>query len=352
MSAGQPSSFRIALDCMGGDKGPAEVVSAVRFALGSLAPGDRLVLVGREPELRPLLNRAGLADNVAIELHHADEVILPDDKPMQAIKSKKDASMIRALEMLKAGEVHAVVSTGNTKVLVGAGTLKVRPLAGAERPALAAILPCKSGSFILVDAGANPEATPDHLVHNAVLGSLYAHVVLGIARPRVGLLTVGTEEGKGGERINSTHALLKSLGDSINYVGPVEGFDMFEDAVDVVVTDGFTGNIVLKSLEGLFYMVKDEVVVRVKRNPFYLLGGLMLAPLLRAVRAKLRPEKNGGAPLLGLGGLVIKAHGSSNAAAIASAIGLARLALAADLLPRMKGDLAAANDRIAAAAGK
>lgn len=332
---------------MGSDKGPAECISAVRLALGQIGPSDRLLLYGREPELKPLLAKAGLGEHARIEIRHADEVILPDDKPMQAIKSKKDASMIRALEALKAGEVDAVVSTGNTKVLVGAGTLKLRALAGAERPALAAILPSKAGSFVLVDAGANPEATPDHLVHSAVLGSLYAHSVLGIAKPRVGLLTVGSEEGKGGERINRTHALLKALDGTLHYVGPVEGFDMFEDAVDVVVTDGFTGNVVLKSLEGLFYMVKDEVGTRVKRNPFYLLGGLMLAPMLLGLRAKLKPEKNGGAPLLGLSGLVIKAHGSSNATAFASAIRLARESLAADLLPRMKSELATANALIA-----
>lgn len=347
MSASQ-TAYRIAVDCMGGDKGPAEVVAAVRLALAQLAATDRLVLVGREPELTPLLEKAGLAREPRIEIRHADEIVRMDDKPMQAIKSKKDASMIRALEMVKAGEADAMVSTGNTKVLVGAGTLKVRPLVGAERPALAAILPSDKGSFILVDAGANPESTPDHLVHNAVLGSLYAHAVLGIAKPRVGLLTVGSEEGKGGDRINKTHTLLKGLGDSIHYVGPVEGFDMFEDVVDVVVTDGFTGNVVLKSLEGLFYMVKGQVSARVKYNPLYWLGGALLYPMLRALRGHLKPEKNGGAPLLGLGGLVIKAHGSSNAAAIASAIVLARRALVADLLPRMKGELATANAKIAA----
>ena len=340
------SSYRIAVDCMGGDKGPAEVVSAVRMALSELGEADKLILFGRETELQPLLDKAGLAGNARIELRHASDVIAMDDKPMQAIKSKKDASMIRAFEALKAGQVDAVVSTGNTKVLVGAGTLKLRAIAGAERPALATIWPRRKGHFIMLDAGANPEATPEHLVHNAILGNLYARATLGIEKPRIGLLTVGTEEGKGGERITKTHTLLKAMGDAINYVGPVEGYDMFEDAVDVVVTDGFTGNVVLKTCEGVFSMIQDLVKQRVKKNPFYVVAALMLVPMLKALKNHLKPEAYGGAPLLGLSGLVLKSHGSATAPAIASAIRLARTALKADLISRSKAELIVANERI------
>ena len=345
MSAGN-RSYRIAVDCMGGDKGPAEVVSAVRLALRDLGPNDKLVLVGRETELQPLLDKAKLAAHPQVELRHAGDVISMDDKPMQAMKSKKDASMLRAFEMLKAGEVDAVVSTGNTKVLVAAGTLKLRTIAGADRPALVAIWPRRKGHFIMLDMGANPDASPEHLVHSAVLGSLYARATLGIDKPRVGLLTVGTEEGKGGDRINRTHSHLKGLGDAINYVGPVEGYDMFEDSVDVVVTDGFTGNIVLKTSEGLFGMIQDLIKERLKRNPLYLLPGLLLTPLLRGVKSHMKPEAYGGAPLLGLSGLVIKAHGSASAAGVASAIRIGRNALVADLTDHMKVELAVANERI------
>ncbi len=345
MSAGN-RSYRIAVDCMGGDKGPAEVVSAVRMALREIGEGDKIVLFGRETELQPLLVKAGLAGDARIELRHAGEVIGMGDKPMQAIKSKKDASMIRALEALKGGEVDAVVSCGNTKVLVGAGTLKLRAIAGAERPALATIWPRRRGHFIMLDAGANPEATPEQLVHNAVLGSLYARASLGVAKPRIGLLTVGTEEGKGGDRINKTHTLLKALGDTIHYVGPVEGYDLFEDSVDVVVTDGFTGNVVLKTSEGIFHMLQDMIKERVKRNPFYMVAGLVLVPMLKALKNHLKPDSYGGAPLLGLSGLVMKSHGSASAPAIASAIRLGRQALEADLLESMKAALASANERI------
>jgi glycerol-3-phosphate acyltransferase PlsX len=345
MSAGN-RSYRIAVDCMGGDKGPAEVVSAVRLALRELGEADKVVLFGRETELQPLLDKAGLAGTARIELRHCGEVIAMDDNPMQALKQKKDSSMLRALDALKAGEVDAVVSCGNTKVLVGAGLLKLRAIAGAERTALTTIWPRRQGHFIMLDAGANPEATPGHLVHNAVLGSLYAKATLGIAKPRVGLLTVGTEEGKGGDRINKTHTMLKALGDSIHYVGPVEGYDLFEDAVDVVVTDGFTGNVVLKTSEGIFHMVQHMIKERVKRNPFYLLGGLMLVPMLKSLKSHLKPESYGGAPLLGLSGLVMKSHGSASAPAIASAIRLGRQALEADLLESMKAGLIVANERI------
>jgi phosphate acyltransferase len=183
-------------------------------------------------------------------------------------------------------------------------------------------------------------------VHNAVLGSLYARASLGVAKPRIGLLTVGTEEGKGGDRINKTHTLLKALGDTIHYVGPVEGYDLFEDSVDVVVTDGFTGNVVLKTSEGIFHMLQDMIKERVKRNPFYMVAGLVLVPMLKALKNHLKPDSYGGAPLLGLSGLVMKSHGSASAPAIASAIRLGRQALEADLLESMKAALASANERI------
>ncbi|MDR2983119.1 MAG: phosphate acyltransferase PlsX [Puniceicoccales bacterium] len=344
-SAGS-KSYRIAVDCMGGDKGPAEVVFAAAMALEDIGPEDTLILIGQEEILTPLLQKAHIVDNPRIKIHHASEIIAMDDKPMQAIKSKKDASMIRALEMVKAGEADAMVSTGNTKVLVGAGTLKLRPMPGADRPALAAIMPNHRGHFILMDVGANPESTPEHLVHNAVLGSLYAQAALGMEKPRVGLLTVGTEEGKGGERINHTHAMLKKLGDQINYVGPVEGFDMFEGEIDVVITDGFTGNVLLKSLEGLFYMLQGLIKEKSGFNLLYALGFLLLMPVLSKLKHHLKPERNGGAPLLGLSALVMKAHGSGNRNAIRSAIRLGREALSHNMTSRMQDALIIAKEKL------
>ena len=342
-------AYRIAVDCMGGDKGPGEVVSAVALALEKLGANDRLILVGQEEIVRPRLKSAGIDKDSRVGFRHAPQVIGMEDKPMQAMKSKKDSSMIVALEMLKAGEVDAVVSTGNTKVMVGAGTLKVRLLPGVQRPALSAILPRKTGYSVVVDVGANPETTPEQLVHNTVLGALYSISILGTAKPKVGLLTVGTEEGKGGDRINRANAYLKVLNerfDWFEYVGPVEGFDVFQSDVDVIVTDGFTGNILIKTIEGLVYMLKDVVGDRVKRNPFYIGAGLILLPLMKKLKAQLRPERFGGAPLLGLNGLVFKAHGSSNKYGTCAAITMARNACSKNMNRKAADLLAVANEVI------
>ena len=186
---------------MGGDLGPAEMVEAVKLALAEFPGLNPINLVGDEAVLQPLLRSANLDRHPLLTVTHASEVITPEDEVMQAIKRKRDASMLRAIDLVKSGEAGAVVSTGNTKILVAAGTLKLRTLDGVERPALAPIVPREGGHFILIDGGANPEAKAQHLVHNAILGTHYCRVVLGIEKPRVGLLTIGTEENKGNVRI-------------------------------------------------------------------------------------------------------------------------------------------------------
>jgi glycerol-3-phosphate acyltransferase PlsX len=344
--------YRIAVDCMGGDNGPAEVVAGAKLALRDIAPEDKLILVGKETLLRRLLKKVGLEGHPQIEIRDAADVISMADKTIQALKSKKEASMLVALDMVKAGGPNGadiMFSTGNTKVLVGAGTLKLRPMEGADRPALAAIMPHARGHYVLMDVGANPESTPEHLMHNAVMGTIYAQAALGIAKPRLGLLTVGTEEGKGGERINKTHAMLKKLGDEINYVGPVEGFDMFKGDLDVIIVDGFTGNILLKSAEGMFKMLLDMVKRKLARNPLYMLAGLAFAPVAYSLKKHLKAEENGGAPLLGLNALVMKAHGSGNRHAIRGTIRLGREALSKNIGTRLRDAIARANALVAAA---
>ncbi len=345
----EEKSFRLAVDCMGGDKGPGEVVHAVALVLPQISAGDHLFVVGQEPVIRPRMRAAGIENHPQVTIVHAPDAILMTDKPMQALKSKKYASMIKCFEMLKAGEVDAVVSTGNTKVLVGAGTIKLRMLQGCQRPALTAIMPRKRGYTIVVDVGANPETSAEQLIHNGVLGALYANGLLGVEKPSVGLLTVGTEEGKGGERINKANAYMKEIVkkvDIFTYAGPIEGFDIFQGDVDVIVCDGFTGNIVLKSIEGLVHMLKDIVSSRVKRNPLYIAAVLMMISLLKGLKAQLRPERFGGAPLLGLSGMVLKAHGSSNRHAIASAILMAKRALATGIMDRAPAALQEVNSII------
>jgi glycerol-3-phosphate acyltransferase PlsX len=335
---------------MGGDNGPAEVIRGVKLVLRDIAPEDRLILVGNMKLLQMLARKAGIEAHPQVEYRDAEGVILMDDKPMQAIKSKKAASMLVAMDMLKANEADAMFSSGNTKVLVAAGTLKLRPMPGADRPALASIMPHKNGHFILMDVGANPESTPEQLMHNAVMGTVYAQSALGIAKPRLGLLTVGTEEGKGGERINKAHSLLKKLEGEINYVGPVEGFDMFAGDLDVAIVDGFTGNILLKSTEAMFKMLVGMVREKLSYNPFYWGAGLALFPILQSLKNHLKADENGGAPLLGLNALVIKAHGSCNRHAVRGALRLGRTALSRQMSERLREALARANATIASPA--
>ena len=343
MSDSSPSTGSIAVDAMGGDLGPAEVVAALQLALDAFPDLRPVILVGDEAQLRPLLAKAGLAQHPKITLQHASEVVSMDDDVMTAIRRKKDASMLRAMDLVKEGTASAVVSTGNTKILVAAGTLKLRTLDGVERPALAPVVPREDGHFILIDGGANPDATSRHLVHNAILGTHYCRVELGIEHPRVGLLTIGTEEGKGNALINETHEALKSLGTLINYVGPVEGFQVFRDEIDVVVCDGFTGNICLKTWESLVKFIGRELKTLFTANPVRMFAAFLGKGALRGLKHRIQPERFGGAPLLGLRGCVIKAHGSANRLAMMNAIHDASEFLRTDLVHHIESDIAAAN---------
>ena len=346
MVSSNGASGRIAIDAMGGDLGPAEVVAAVKLALSEFPDLSPVTLVGEQTTLRGLAEKAGLGQHPKVTFFHASEVVTMEDKPLQAIKKKKDASMFRAIELVKAGEAAAAVSCGNTGSLVAAGILKLRTLDGVDRAALAPVIPRAGGHFILIDAGANPEAKPEHLVHNAILGSHYCRMELEIARPRVGLLTIGTEEGKGNALIAETHDALKRIGHLINYAGPVEGFQVFKDEVDVVVCDGFVGNICLKSWESLSKFVRDELKTQIKATPLRIAGGLLARGAFEALRNRIKPERYGGAPLLGLRGNLLKAHGSANRHALKNAFHDASEMIKTDLNHRIEADIARANDAI------
>ena len=346
MGTSNGAKGRIAVDAMGSDLGPPEVVAAAKLALDEFPDINPITLVGNEAVLKPLIAEAGLAGHEKLAIFHASEVITMDDKPLQALKRKKDASMLRAIELVKSGEAGAAVSCGNTGCLVGAGILKLRTLEGIDRAALAPVIPRAGGHFILIDAGANPEAKPDHLVHNAILGSHFCRMELGVERPRVGLLTIGTEEGKGNALIAETHEALKRIGDVIHYIGPVEGFQVFCDEVDVVVCDGFVGNICLKSWESLAKFFSNELKSQLKANPLRLAGGLLAKGAFDALRNRIKPERYGGAPLLGLRGNLIKAHGSANRQALKNAIHDASEMIKTDLNHRIEADIARANDAL------
>jgi len=338
---------RIAVDAMGGDLGPAEFIGGIKLALDQYSDLNPLTLVGDEAVLIPLLTEAGVPLGERITILHAPEVITMEDKPLMALKRKKDSSMVRAIEQVKSGEAAAVVSCGNTGALMAGGTLRLRTMEGVARPALAAVVPRQGGHFILIDAGANPEARPEHLVHNAILGSHYCRVMLGVASPRVGLITIGTEEGKGTALISETHEMLKRLGVLINYAGPIEGFHVFADHVDVVVCDGFVGNILIKSWESLVSFFSVTLNQELRANPVRAVGGMLSKGAFRALRDRINPERYGFAPLLGLRGVVLKAHGSSNREAIKHAIRAANEIIKADFNRQTEADIGRANDIIA-----
>lgn len=337
----------VAVDAMGGDLGPAEVVEAVQLAFQQVPKLSKILLVGDQAVLDPELRRTGLTGHPKIAVHHASEAVTMDDKPLLSLKRKKDASMFRAIELVKEGKAKALISCGNTGCLMAGGTIKLRTLPGVDRPALATVIPTKNRHFVLIDAGANPEARPEHLVHNAILGSIYCRIALGVASPRVGLLTIGTEEGKGNERIHLTHELLKKTGSLVNYSGPIEGFHVFEDQVDVVVCDGFVGNILLKTCESLFHTLKDYLKEELTATPVRKLGAFLAMGAFKEMKRQLNPDSYGGAPLLGLKGNILKAHGSSNRAAIMNAIRMGSEMVAHHMNDHIIEDVAAANQRIA-----
>lgn len=332
---------------MGGDLGPAEVVEAVKLVLAAGEPFDPIVLVGDQAVLEPLLVDAGLKGHAGLSILHASEVITMEDKPLRAIARKKDSSMVRCFNLIKEGQAGALVSSGNTGALMAGSKLIVGSMEGVERPALAPAIPRENGYFILIDAGANPTSEAVHLLHNAIMGSHYARAVLGAPSPRVGLLTIGTEEGKGTPLTNEANELLKKINGVINYIGPVEGFQVFRDHVDVIVCDGFVGNALLKSWESMAKFIKNLLTEEMKRNPLRMGGYVLAKGAFDAMKERLNPDRYGGAPLLGVRGNILKAHGSSNRYAWASAIRAAEKIIQHDLYHRIEQDVARANALLA-----
>jgi len=334
----------IAVDTMGGDLGPTEFIRGLFYALEELDLQCKFIFVGKERLLERLLKVRNLSEYAdRITLHNATQVIGMDEKPIQALKSKKDSSMVQALSLLKDGHAQAVVSCGNTGALMAGGTLRMRPLEGVERPALATIVPSRKAPYVLIDVGANPESHAVNLVHNAVLGSNYAKAALGCINPRVALLTIGTEEGKGNTLINQTHGLLQKINGVINYVGPIEGFQLFDGDVDVVVCDGFVGNIVLKSSEAVFSFISSTMKEELLRNTKRKIGAALSASAFKDMKVRLGPDQHAGAPLLGLKGNILKSHGSSNFVAIGNALRIAQEIIKHDMIDSISQEINQAN---------
>lgn len=336
------TSGTIAVDVMGSDQGPLEIIEGVKLALEQYPKISALTLVGVQQEIEAALKKCNLEKHPKLSICHASEVVAMDDKPTQSLR-KKDSSMMKALDLVKSSECAAMLSCGNTGSLMAGATIKLRPMPGIERPALSTVVPSKDHHFILIDAGANPETTPIQLVHNAILGSNHCKVELGINNPKIGLLTIGTEEGKGTDKIQEAHKYLKALGDLINYNGLIEGFHVFERDVDVVVCDGFVGNILVKTCESLFHILKDLFVKELTANSLRKFGALLSLGAFKSIKHKFNPDRYGAAPLLGIDGIAIKAHGSSNRYLVANALHTAEKMLTRDMNEQIQLDVAKAN---------
>jgi phosphate acyltransferase len=329
----------IAVDAMGGDSAPEVVIQGVAQALSENPAITKIVLVGDEGCINELLAKHSLADHAKIEVTHASQVVEMHEPSTLAIRGKKDSSITVATNLAKEKKVDAVVSAGHTGAAVAASVVKMRNLEGIDRPAIATIFPAPKRHFIIVDAGATPQCTPDNLVQFAIMGEIYARKILKIKNPKVGLLSNGEEESKGNDLTKETLKLLKNV-KSLNFIGNIEGKHIFDGEVDVVVCDGFTGNIILKFSEGLagglFSMLKEKLEANPKRK----VGALLAKNAFREVKNISDKAEYGGAPLMGVNGVCIIGHGSSCPKAIKNAIRVAgqfiKLGINQEIVDRIK----------------
>jgi phosphate acyltransferase len=299
--------IRVAVDALGGDKAPGEIVAGA--------------LEARSPEIEPVLVGPRGLETHGLELVESTQEIEMDEKPADAVRAKPDSSLVVACNLVGEGRADAAVSAGNTGAILAASLVGVRRLAGVRRPAIAAVIPSQEQPSVLIDAGANAEARPEHLLQFGHMGSIFAREMLDVADPEVGLLSIGEEPEKGNRLTIEAHDLLRESG--LNFRGNVEGRELLHGAADVVVCDGFTGNVSLKLLEGTIKTVLDELREEIVATPRGKLGGLLIRPAARRLRRRLDPDTYGGAYLLGLRGLVVIAHGNSSRVAVANAIRLA-----------------------------
>lgn len=313
--------MKIAIDAMGGDYAPDEIV------LGAIEAAREyrcdIILVGDETRIRQTLDAHG-ANNLPITVHHASEVIEMTEAPITAIRKKKDASVVVATRLVKEGKADVVVSAGSTGAAVAAALFGLGRISGIERPTIATPIPNMTGTTVMVDSGANVDSKPKHLFQNAVMGAVYAEKILGIANPRIGLLNIGEEENKGNELVLDTYPLLKQA--DLNFIGNVEGRDIPKGTVDVVVCDGFVGNVVLKFGEGLATAIMTLVKREISQQNWLarIAAALVLPSAMRSLKKKIDHTEYGGAPLLGVDGGFIISHGSSKAKAIKNSIRVAR----------------------------
>src|ERR1035437_7337784 len=320
--------------------------TGVRRALEANQKISTLFLVGDQAEIESALGATGCHD-LRVQIVHASEVVTMDDRPVNALRKKRDSSITRGAELVHDGHADAVITAGNTGGIFAAATFKLGRISGVDRGCIAAVIPRQENEFVLLDGGANIECKPLHLAQFAVMGSVYSREVLGRKKPRVGILSIGTEDSKGNELTLEAFKLCQQL--DLNFIGNVEGHDLFKDHVDVVVCDGFVGNIVLKTSESLavavFSMLKRELTQNTKRQ----IGGFLAKEAFRAIRRRMDPEVHGGAPLLGFNGIVFKAHGSARERAIASALRVTADTVQHRVNEIIAREIVSANEKLAAA---
>ena len=314
---------RIAVDAMGGDRGPEAVVEGAVAARGA--------------GIVPVIFGSAELDTRGLELVPTTQVVGMDEKPADAFRTKTDSSLVRAVRAVADGEADAVVSAGNTGAMLAAGLVYIRRITGVRRPAIAVPIPARKGPSILIDAGANADCRAEHLLQFATMGAVFAEEILGIARPRIRLLSIGEEPEKGNQLTLEAHALLAAS--DLDFRGNAEGRDVLEGAGDVLVTDGFTGNVTLKAVEGTIRTLLDSLREEVTASTAGTLGGFLIRPAARRLRKRLDPDTYGGAYLLGLRGLAVIAHGNSSPTAICNAIRLAARGVDHDVVGRLAARL-------------
>lgn len=315
-------ALTISIDAMGGDHGPEVVIPAAISALEK-HPDVNLVLVGDTDAIQAQLEKHRVADDARLQIHHTTQVVEMDDAPAQALRGKKNSSMRVAINLVKEGKAAACVSAGNTGALMATARFVLKTLPGIERPAIVTALPTMKGHTYVLDLGANVDSSAAHLVQFALMGSVLAERVDGKTRPSVGLLNIGSEEIKGNERVKEAARLLAET--DLNYTGFVEGDGLYHGEVDVLVCDGFVGNVMLKSSEGVAHMIRHYLRQAFKRNLLTKMAAVIASPVLNMFRRDLDPRAYNGANLIGLQGNVIKSHGGADAFAFSNAINFAIL---------------------------
>ncbi|MFQ5855786.1 MAG: phosphate acyltransferase PlsX [Anaerolineae bacterium] len=331
----------IVLDAMGGDHAPAVTVEGGVRAARTL--GVTVVLVGREDVVRRELAKHDTT-GLALPIVHAGEVIEMDEHPAGAVRAKKDSSMVVGMQLVRQGEADAFVSVGNTGGVLAASLFHLGRIRGVKRPALSTIFPTRAGHCFLLDIGANADVKPEYLYQFALMGSAYASRVLGFGNPRVGLVSTGEEPGKGSQLVQEVFELLAHS--DLNFVGNIEGKDIPRGLADVVVTDGFTGNVIIKLSEGVAGLLMEIIEEEIRRRRVAMAGALLAKGALRAVKGRLDYRKYGGAPLLGVDGVVIIGHGRSDAAAVAKAIEVAQQAVEQNIVEAIRMDMCRGEARL------